>query len=360
MTVTTVHADRVSDGLASRGIDAVVTFHMPNVRWLSGFTGSNAATIVGPGLRIFITDSRYVSQSAEQIDESWQRHIDRDLFAAIAEELVDAGPLRLGFEAHHLTVHDHERLTAALGKGVDLTTVNEAIESYRARKDPDEIAAMRRAASVADAALTEVIGRGLIGRTEREVATDLEITLRRLGADGSAFPPMVAAGAHAALPHAAPRDVAIPAGTLVVIDAGARLDGYHSDCTRTFAAGDIPPRHHEVYELTRRAQEAAIAAMRPGQSARAVDAAARDMIAAAGHSEHFGHAVGHGIGLEVGESPIINQRSDATLEAGMVTTIEPGVYVPGELGVRIEDVVQVTDDGPERLTSLPTSLQVIG
>jgi Xaa-Pro aminopeptidase len=217
----------------------------------------------------------------------------------------------------------------------------------------------RRCARRPDAALAEVISRGLIGRTEREVATDLEITLRRLGADGSAFPPMVAAGAHAALPHAAPRDVAIPAGTLVVIDIGARLDGYHSDCTRTFAAGEVPPSHHEVHELTRRAQEAAVAAMRPGHSARAVDAAAREMIAAAGHSEHFGHAVGHGIGLEVGESPIINQRSDATLEAGMVTTIEPGVYLPGELGVRIEDVVHVTDGGPERLTSLPTSLQVV-
>jgi Xaa-Pro aminopeptidase len=173
MTVATIHADRVSESLASHDVDAVVTFHMPNVRWLSGFTGSSAATIVGPGLRIFVTDSRYLSQPAEQVDESWQRHIDRELVAAIVEQLVDAAPLRVGFEAHHLTVRDHEHLIAALGKGVELTTANEAIESHRARKDPDEIAAMRQAAKIAGATLAEVISRGLIGRTEREVATDL-------------------------------------------------------------------------------------------------------------------------------------------------------------------------------------------
>jgi Xaa-Pro aminopeptidase len=180
-----------------------------------------------------------------------------------------------------------------------------------------------------------------------------------MGAEAASFPPIVAAGAHGALPHAEPREVAIPPGTLVVIDWGAQLDGYASDCTRTFATGDVDPRDREVYDLVLRAQEAALAAVRPGPTGREVDAVARAIIDQAGHAEHFGHGLGHGVGLAVHEGPRLSKTGDEALRSGMVVTVEPGVYVPGAVGVRIEDLVIVTDDGAEVVSSLPKALQVV-
>jgi Xaa-Pro aminopeptidase len=207
--------------------------------------------------------------------------------------------------------------------------------------------------------LTEVLGRGLVGRTEREVALDLEFTMRRMGAQAASFPPIVAAAEHGALPHATPREVPIPAGTLVVVDWGAQLDGYASDCTRTYATGDIDPRDGQVYELVLQAQEAALAAVRPGPTGREVDAVARSIIDAAGHAEHFGHGLGHGVGLDVHEGPRLSKQGETALATGMVVTVEPGVYVPGAVGVRIEDLVIVTDDGAEVVSSLPKELEFV-
>jgi Xaa-Pro aminopeptidase len=233
------------------------------------------------------------------------------------------------------------------------------IEELRLVQDPGELAAIRAAAQLADAALTEVLGRGLAGRTERDVALDLEFTMRRAGAEAPSFPSIIASGTHSALPHAAPRDVEIPAGTLVTIDWGARLDGYASDCTRTYATGELDPRDREIYDLVLEAQETSLAAVRAGIGGREVDAVARDIITAAGHGEHFGHGLGHGVGAEVHEGPRLSQRSEATLAVGQVVTVEPGVYVPGAIGVRIEDLAVVTEDGAEVLTGLPKHLQVI-
>ncbi len=359
---TTARPDRLAASLADHGIDALATFHLPNVRWLTGFTGSTplcAAALVGTQGATFVTDFRYVTQADEQVDARWARQIAPEPVAGMAQALAGAGAARVGFEARHLTVEQHGRLVEAVGSAVELVPVVDVVETLRMRKDDDELAAMRRAVGVADAAFAEVVGRGLIGRTEREVAVDLENTMRRLGAEGASYVPIVASGAHGALPHAGPRDVAIAAGTLVVIDTGARLDGYCSDCTRTYAAGPVSDRAREIYGLVLRAQEAALAAIRPGASTLAVDAVARDLIAAAGHGEHYGHGLGHGVGLEMNEGPRLNPRTDVPLQAGMVVTCEPGVYVPGELGVRIEDLVLVTDDGAEPLTSLPKSLQVV-
>jgi Xaa-Pro aminopeptidase len=198
-----------------------------------------------------------------------------------------------------------------------------------------------------------------VGRTERDVALDLEVTMRKAGAEAASFAPIVAAGEHSALPHAVPRDVAIPACTLVTIDWGAQLDGYASDCTRTYATGELDPRDREIYELVLRAQETSLAAVRAGAGGREVDAVAREIITAAGHGEHFGHGLGHGVGAEVHEGPRLSQRSDSTLAAGQVVTVEPGVYVPGAVGVRIEDLAIVTDDGCEVLTGLPKRLQTV-
>ena len=352
-------SDRVAEALAARELDALLITHLVNVRWLTGFTGSNGLAIVGPGdQRLFLTDFRYLTQSAEELDPRWERRIVPELLPPAAQAL-GAGPVRVGFDDLHLSVKEHGQLAEAVGEQVELVAAGGLIEELRLLKDEDELERIRAASRLADAALTEVLGRGLVGRTERDVALDLEFTMRRAGAEGVSFPPIVAAAEHAALPHAQPRDVAIPKGTLVTIDWGAMLDGYASDCTRTYATGELDPRDREIYELVLRAQEAALAAVRPGVGGREVDAVARDIITAAGHGEHFGHGLGHGVGVETHEGPRLSQRSDATLEGGQVVTVEPGVYVPGAVGVRIEDLVIVREGGAEVLTSLPKHLQTV-
>jgi Xaa-Pro aminopeptidase len=356
--------DRIAARLAERELDALLVTHLVNVRWLTGFTGSSALAVVGPGdARLFVTDFRYLTQSAEQLDPAWRREIAQDLQAGAAQVLSaavpDGGTLRVGFDDATLPVKEHAALVARVGDGVELIAAGGLVEELRAVKDADELERIRAAARLADAALEEVLSRGLAGRTEREVALDLEMTMRRAGAESVSFPPIVASGQHSALPHAEPRDVEIPAGTLVTIDWGAQLHGYASDCTRTYATGALDPRDAEIYDLVLEAQEASLAAVQVGASGRAVDAVARGIIAGAGHGEHFGHGLGHGVGAEVHEGPRLSQRSESTLEAGQVVTVEPGVYVPGAVGVRIEDLVIVTAEGPEVLTGLPKALQTI-
>jgi Xaa-Pro aminopeptidase len=360
LAVSTERADRVAHALTERELDMLLVTDLVNVRWLTGFTGSNAAAVVGrEGERRFVTDFRYLTQSADQLDPAWEREIAVDLLAGVVKGLPGAGELRLGFEDGHMSVKDHAKLAGMVREGVELVPAGGGIEALRAVKDEGELDAVRAAARLADDALVEVLGRGLVGRTERDVALDLEFTMRRMGAEAASFPPIVAAGEHGALPHAEPRDVAIASGTLCVVDWGAQLDGYASDCTRTYATGDIDPRDGEVYALVLRAQEAALAAVRPGPTGREVDAVARAIIDASGHAEHFGHGLGHGVGLDVHEGPRLSKQGDTALQAGMVVTVEPGVYVPGAVGVRIEDLVIVTDDGAEVVSSLPKDLQVV-
>jgi Xaa-Pro aminopeptidase len=360
VAVGTDRADGVADALAQREADLVLVTDLVNVRWLTGFTGSSAAAVVGrEGTRRFVTDFRYLTQSAEQLDPTWEREIAVDLLAGVVKGLPTSGDLRLAFEDAHMSVKDHGKLAGMLRGGIELVPAGTTIEDLRAIKDPEELDAIRAAARLADDALTEVLERGLVGRTERDVALDLEFTIRRLGAEAVSFPPIVAAGDHGALPHATPRDVAIPAGTMCVIDWGAQLDGYASDSTRTYATGEVDPRDGEIYALVLRAQEAALEAVRPGPTGREVDAVARAIIDAAGHAEHFGHGLGHGVGLAVHEGPRLSKQGETALASGMVVTVEPGVYVPGAVGVRIEDLVIVTDDGAEVVSSLPKDLQVI-
>jgi Xaa-Pro aminopeptidase len=207
--------------------------------------------------------------------------------------------------------------------------------------------------------MTELLGTGLAGRGERAVARALEEAVRRRGGE-PAFPTIVAAGRHGSFPHATPGDDPVPERALVTIDWGVRLDGYNSDCTRTVATGEPGDELRAIYELVRHAQEAALAAVRPGPEGREVDAVARELIAEAGHAEHFGHGLGHGVGLEVHESPRLSVTGEDRLEAGNVVTVEPGVYVPGTGGVRIEDLVVVTAGGHEVLSSLPKALEIVG
>jgi Xaa-Pro aminopeptidase len=353
-------AERLVEALHERDLHALLVTDLVNVRWLTGFTGSNGAAIVGTdGTLRFVTDFRYLTQAAEELADGWSREISTDLLEGIVKQLPDEGELRLGFDDAHLSVRDHAKLGRLVREGVELVAAGGAVETLRAVKDAEELDRVRAAARLADEALSEVLTRGLAGRTERDVALDIEFTMRRLGAEAASFPPIVAAGAHGALPHAVPRDVEIPDGTLCVVDWGAQLDGYASDCTRTFATGDVDARDREVYDLVLRAQEAALAAVRPGPTGREVDAVARAIIDDAGHAEHFGHGLGHGVGLEIHEGPRLSKQGEDALGAGMVVTVEPGVYVPGAVGVRIEDLVIVTEDGGEVVSSLPKELRVI-
>ena len=353
----------VADGRAAGVLGALLVTGAANLRWLCGFTGSSGLAIVGPGkARHFFTDFRYDEQSAQQLDPVWTRHIAVDLPVAAGEllhELQSGRPLRVGFDDAGVTVARHRTIARAAGDGVDLVPAAGIVEELRTVKEAPEIEAIHAAARLADAALEEVLGRGLAGRTEREVAADLEITMRRAGAEGSSFPPIVASGPHGALPHAEPRDEPIAAGVLVTIDWGARLDGYCSDCTRTVATGPVGETERRVYDLVLAAERAALAAARATGTGRDLDAVARAVIEEAGHGEHFGHGLGHGVGLEVHEGPRLSQRTDDELRAGQVVTIEPGVYLPGVCGVRIEDLVVLDDTGCRVLTALPTELRTI-
>jgi Xaa-Pro aminopeptidase len=244
-----------------------------------------------------------------------------------------------------------------VGEGVELVAAGDPVEELRSVKEPVEVEAVREAARLADEALSQVLARGLVGRTEHEVAVDLEHTMRVLGAERPSFESIVAAGPHGALPHADATGDAIPANVLVTIDWGAVVDGYCSDCTRTYATGPgVEAEALEVYELVRAAQAASVEAVRAGATGVEVDALGRAMIDEAGHGEHYGHGLGHGVGLEVHEKPTLSPRSTDTLVAGNIVTVEPGVYVPDRHGVRIEDLVVVTEDRCDILSSLPKPL----
>jgi Xaa-Pro aminopeptidase len=343
-----------------RGAELMLVTSLVNVRYLTGFTGSNGAVLVGPDRRVFLTDFRYVEQSAAEVDPSFERHIaGRDVFEDVAG-LMPPGEVRLGFEDRDLTVHQHATLREKLPATVELAAAGAAVEAQRAVKEPGEIERIRAACELADAALREILDGGLAGRTEAEVALALEDAMRHRGASAASFDTIVAAGPHGALPHASPRDVRISPGQLVVIDWGAVLDGYCSDCTRTFASGEPDEPARAIYELVLDAQLAGLEQLRPGVACRDADGAARRVIERGGHAEQFGHSLGHGVGLEVHEKPTLSGRSEDVLEVGNVVSCEPGVYVPGELGVRIEDLCVITPSGREVLTHLPKELVVVG
>ncbi|CAA9523749.1 MAG: Aminopeptidase YpdF (MP-, MA-, MS-, AP-, NP-specific) [uncultured Solirubrobacteraceae bacterium] len=356
----TARLEAVRAKVAERELGALLVSNLVNLRWLTGFTGSNGAAVVGAETARFVTDFRYLTQAAAQLDPVWEREIETDLLKRVTDGLPD-GPLKLGFDDAHVTVAQHARLERLIGeRDIELVAAGAIVEQLRAVKDPDEIERIRAAAELADEAFEEVVGAGIVGRAERDVALDLEVAMRRRGAEGASFPPIVAAGAHGALPHAVPRAVPIPAGTLVVIDWGAQLDGYASDCTRTVAtAGDLDPRDREIYDTVLAAQEAALAAVRAGPTGQEVDAVARAIIDDAGHAEHFGHGLGHGVGMEVHEGPRLSKQGKDALVAGNIVTVEPGIYVPGAGGVRIEDLVAVTADGHEVLNGLPKALRTV-
>jgi Xaa-Pro aminopeptidase len=358
--------ERLREALAEQGVDILLVDEEIDLRYLTGFTGSNGMALVSadPGgpLR-FLTDFRYTAQSEEEVGEAFARQtVAGELYEALGG-LLGPEPGRLGFDEAKLTVRGHARLAGVMGEGWELVRCKGLFEGLRAVKEPAEIALIADACRLADEALSETLEEGLVGRTERQVAFELETRMRRMGAEAPSFPSIVAFGEHGALPHAQPRDLEIPPDVLVTIDWGAVLKGYCSDCTRTYATGDsISDRAREVYELVLAAQEAGLAAVRPGRNGREIDAVARDMIDAAGEGANFGHGLGHGVGMEVHEAPRLSRTAgDEPLVEGNIVTVEPGVYLPGVLGVRIEDLVVVRSEGPEVLTTgLGKALSVVG
>src|SRR5829696_5337702 len=348
--------DRLLALLDERELDCLLVTNLVNVRYLTGFTGSNGACVVARDERLFLTDFRYVEQSAEQVRGYEPVSGGPDMLAELAGRLRG----RTGFDDAHLTVKSHGKLDDKVDDGVELVPAGGLVEQLRAVKDASEVAAMRAAAEFSSAAYGSLRERGLAGRTELEVAIELVRFMEDSGAEGPSFPPIVAAAEHGAHPHAVPRDLEIPKDTLVVIDMGAMVDGYCSDCTRTLATGSLDDAELEVYELVLRAQTESLAATRAGAAYRDVDAVAREIIDAAGHEEHFGHGLGHGVGLQVHEAPRLAKTAEGELVTGNAVTVEPGVYVPGEVGVRIEDLVIVTDGEPEILTGFPKELVTVG
>ena len=348
-------ADRLVALLEERSLDWLLVTNLVNVRYLTGFTGTNGACLVSSDECLFFTDFRYVERARAEVREFERVEGGRDLLGDLAARLRG----RSGFDDAHLSVRAHRRLAEKAGEGVKLVPAGGLVERLREQKDEGELRSMRAAAQIADVVYEEVRERGLVGRSEREVARSMVRRMEDLGAEGPSFPPIVAAGANGALPHAEPRDAEIPAGTLVVIDAGARVDGYCSDCTRSFATGPLDDGAVEVYELVLRAQQEALAAARAGAERREVDGVARRIIEEAGHGERFGHGLGHGVGLEIHEDPRLTRVAEGALSEGNTVTIEPGVYLPGRFGVRIEDLVAITADGLEVLTAFPKELVTV-
>ena len=358
--MSATRAERLAAQLPGRELDALLVAELHNLRWLTGFTGTNGLAILGAdGLRRFATDFRYVEQAEAQVADFECVRAPQELLEAVGENLPGAAgtPLRLGFDDARVSVKQHGRLRELLGERVELVAAGGMLERARAVKEPAEVERIRAAAVLADEAFAELVEGGLVGRTELALALALEDGMRRRGASAPSFPSIVAGGAHGALPHAEPREVAVERGTLVILDWGALLDGYCSDCTRTLATGRLEdPEAAESYELVRHAQAAALGAVAPGPTGREIDAIARGVIEEAGRGERFGHGLGHGVGLEVHEGPRLSKLGQDPLAAGNVVTVEPGVYEPGRFGVRIEDLVVVTESGHEVLSSFPKEL----
>jgi Xaa-Pro aminopeptidase len=324
-----------------------------NVRYLTGFQSSNCALLVEPGGETTLyTDFRYL-EAARAVADVEVVQTRRDVAGALAELLAGR---RVGFEASRISFGQWETIGAG---GAELVPTRAVVEALRAIKDEIELSAIRRAAAISDAVYAALAQEHLVGRTEADLAWWIERTFRELGADALAFETIVAGGVNGARPHARAGDATIVAGTLVTVDMGCVVDGYCSDCTRTFATGALSSELAEIYGLVERAQLDGLAAVRSGASGRDVDAASRTAIADAGLAEAYGHGLGHGVGLEVHEAPALRPESADVLAEGNVVSVEPGLYVPGVGGCRIEDLVAVADDGCEILTSFTKDLLTV-
>ena len=330
--------------LGDLGVDALFVTRLTNVRYLTGFTGSNGQALVTASEAVFFTDGRYTEQSRHEVPDVERVTYAPGVAASLAEQCGRMGVSRLGFEAHDVSVATHGRLVGAL-EGVELVATQDAVERQRWVKDDEELSALRHAQRVTDLAFDDIVEWLATGQTERQVAHQLELVMRREGADAMAFDPIVAFGENAAEPHHEPGHRVLEEGDIVKLDMGALWAGYHADMTRTIAFGEPAAELKKVHEIVKESQQAGIDAVREGVTGAEVDAAARAVIEGAGYGERFSHGLGHGVGLEIHEGPRLGREFDHVLPVGAVVTVEPGIYIPGLGGVRIEDMVEVTDDG---------------
>ncbi|MDD5556210.1 MAG: Xaa-Pro peptidase family protein [bacterium] len=353
-------ADRLGRLLAllrAERLDGLLVTSIPNIRYLTGFTGSAAHLAVAPRRTLLLTDSRYGLQASREAGRIRVRVVEAGgLPAAVGEWARAAGAGRLGFEADVLSWGAHRRVRRALPRGCALVPAAAPVERLRVVKDRGELRALRRAARIADRVMAAAAALLRPGMTEEAAAAAIERIARERGAEGTAFRPIVACGPAGAMPHHRPGPARLVPGRPIIVDLGVRVGGYNSDLTRTFILGRLTPRYREVFEAVREAQRAALQEIREGAEACRVDAAARAALAARGFGRSFGHALGHGVGLEVHEAPRIGGESAARLLEGMVCTVEPGVYLPGWGGVRIEDMVLVGPRGCAELTSSPKGI----
>jgi Xaa-Pro aminopeptidase len=331
--------------------EPLLVSNLVNVRYLVGFESSNAALVVEPDQVRLFSDFRYaeLGRAVEGVEFVETK---RSLYAALGELLEG----RIGFEAEDLTYGRWETLSAG---GVELVPRRGLVEELRAVKDDAELEAVRRAAALTSEAYARFADERFAGRTERELAWRLDELFHELGAEAPAFETIVASGPNSARPHARPSDRKVGAAETIVVDAGVRLDGYCSDCTRTFSTGSLPERLQEAYAVCLEAQLAGLDAVRAGATGVAVDGAARRVIDEAGFGEAFGHGLGHGVGLDVHEAPRLAKESSDTLAAANVVTVEPGIYLEGLGGIRIEDLVIVGEDGPEITTGFTKDLMSV-
>jgi Xaa-Pro aminopeptidase len=338
--------------LQSQLEEPLLVSSLVNVRYLTGLASSNAALLVEPERVRLFTDFRY-AERARAVDGVEFVRTRRDLYAELPELLGG----RIGFEPGALSYERYAKLQAG---GLELVPLGGLVEAMRTVKDAGELDLIRRAAAITSEAFERLASEPFVGRTERAVAWRMESLLHEAGGDEPAFPVIVAAGVTGESPHAVPGTRRIEPGETVIVDAACRLGGYCSDCTRTFATGELPAELARAYEIVKDAQSTGLAAVRAGADSEDVDRVARDVIDAAGFGEAFGHGLGHGLGLEVHEAPWLNAEWPSTLVAGNVVTVEPGVYLHGLGGVRIEDLVVVGDVGPEVLTSSTKELVTVG
>ncbi len=352
-------SQRLVERLEQRGLDLLLVTDIVNVRYLTGFTGTSGLCLVGREDLRFFTDFRYREQAGSEVGGFDVVIGGRDLYETLAGLLESMEKVSIGFDNEHLSVRRYLGLLESLPESTELIDAGGAVEELRAVKEDGELEAIGKATELADEVYVSVIEKGIIGRSEREVAWELERGMREAGAEAVSFPPIVASGQNGALPHAQAGNDTIDSDSFVVIDWGCTVGGYSSDCTRTVVTGDSSDEMKSVYKLVLDAQKSAVHEVSDGVEASKVDSRARTIIGKGGYAEMFGHGTGHGVGLEVHEAPRISQKSDAILLAGNVITIEPGIYLPGNFGVRIEDLVVVKDDGCEVLTGIDKEFQVV-
>jgi Xaa-Pro aminopeptidase len=348
---------RLRQAMGEAGYEALLVSNLTNIRYLTGFSGSAGLLLVLEEGEVLLTDGRYATQAQEEL--GWAgvgarveaRRAPEQ--AEVLKKLV-AGTKRLGLEADHVSWGAQRRWLEGWAEGMELVPTSRLVEALREKKSPSEVARVGAAASIADQALSRVSSLFHQNPSEAELALALDVEMRRLGSEGTAFETIVAAGPNAAKPHHRPSGRQVEAGEMVVVDFGARVDGYCSDMTRTiWVSGRVTPELREIYSVVLASQEAGLAAVRDGAKGAAVDRACREVVEAAGWGEKFVHGTGHGVGLDIHEAPAVAATSEDILTCGHVVTIEPGIYVPGFGGVRIEDTVVVEEGGCRALTASP-------